>query len=162
MSYLVEQPPYCDLLRLSLSTRRFVRFGRTPLRFLSLGRLRTRCYTLSALLAFSYEGRGSFFLCSLREKFGQVRRGGSPPLHPGWLVMRAQAAYGGSIPPTDTCLGSRGSLLQSKSLAGAKGKVSPCPHVAWALGGGEGREAPSAGLWEYQGRRPDEQGTAAK
>ena len=24
MSYLVEQPPYCDLLRLSLSTRRFV------------------------------------------------------------------------------------------------------------------------------------------
>ena len=36
MSYLVEQPPYCDLLRLSLSTRRFVRFGRTPLRFVSL------------------------------------------------------------------------------------------------------------------------------
>ena len=29
MSYLVEQPPYCDLLRLSLSTRRFVRTGRT-------------------------------------------------------------------------------------------------------------------------------------
>ena len=27
MSYLVEQPPYCDLLRLSLSTRRFVRFA---------------------------------------------------------------------------------------------------------------------------------------
>ena len=25
MSYLVEQPPHCDLLRLSLSTRRFVR-----------------------------------------------------------------------------------------------------------------------------------------
>ena len=28
MSYLVEQPPHCDLLRLSLSTSRFVRFGR--------------------------------------------------------------------------------------------------------------------------------------
>ena len=29
MSYLVEQPPHCDLLRLSLSTGRFVLFGRT-------------------------------------------------------------------------------------------------------------------------------------
>ena len=26
MSYLVEQPPYCDLLRLSPATQRFVRF----------------------------------------------------------------------------------------------------------------------------------------
>ena len=31
MSYLVEQPPHCDLLRLSLPTGRFVRFGRTHL-----------------------------------------------------------------------------------------------------------------------------------
>ena len=31
MSYLVEQPPHCDLLRLSLMTGRFVRFGRAHL-----------------------------------------------------------------------------------------------------------------------------------
>ena len=40
VSYLVEQPPHCDLLRLSLSTGRFVRQGRTHLpgrRELSLG-----------------------------------------------------------------------------------------------------------------------------
>ena len=29
MSYLVEQPPYCDLLRLSLSTRGFGLCGKT-------------------------------------------------------------------------------------------------------------------------------------
>lgn len=33
MSYLVEQPPHCDLLRLSLLTSRFVRFRRTHLLF---------------------------------------------------------------------------------------------------------------------------------
>ena len=32
MSCLVEQPPYCDLLRLSPATRRFVRFRRACLR----------------------------------------------------------------------------------------------------------------------------------
>ena len=32
MSYLVEQPPHCDLLRLSLSTSRFVRFRRASRR----------------------------------------------------------------------------------------------------------------------------------
>ena len=32
VSYLVEQPPHCDLLRLSLSTWRFVRLRRTHLR----------------------------------------------------------------------------------------------------------------------------------
>ena len=31
MSYLVEQPPHCDLLRLSLSTRRFVRILQTDI-----------------------------------------------------------------------------------------------------------------------------------
>ena len=30
VSYLVEQPPHCDLLRLSLSTRGFVRFQTDP------------------------------------------------------------------------------------------------------------------------------------
>ncbi len=33
MSYLVEQSPYCDLLKLSLTTRRFVCFGQAHLRW---------------------------------------------------------------------------------------------------------------------------------
>ncbi len=34
VSYYVEQPPHCDRLRLSLSTGRFVRTGRTHLSYL--------------------------------------------------------------------------------------------------------------------------------
>ena len=48
MSYLVEQTPCCDLLRLSLVTRRFVRFGRTHLAMSGLSRRRRpfRCVPL--------------------------------------------------------------------------------------------------------------------
>ena len=65
MSYLVEQPPHCDLLRLSLSTGRFVRYRRT--------RLPQRVDTASSLRFFSFHAclsrplrvrgrtRGAFF-----------------------------------------------------------------------------------------------------
>ena len=71
MSYLVEQPPYCDLLRLSLSTRRFVRFGRTPLRLVSMGPLSVEVLvTLSAPPAFFTKAGGAFFFALfLREVF---------------------------------------------------------------------------------------------
>lgn len=42
MSYLVEQPPHCDLLRLSLSTSRFVRCRRAYLRRVVEGLSRSR------------------------------------------------------------------------------------------------------------------------
>ena len=54
MSCLVEQPPHCDLLRLSLLTRRFVRFRRTRLRCSEVGG------SASPLL-----GRGFFALARL-------------------------------------------------------------------------------------------------
>ena len=59
MSYLVEQPPHCDLLRLSLLTRRFVRFRRTHL----AGR-RPAAGTQQGLSPFSCGNweRGPFFL----------------------------------------------------------------------------------------------------
>ena len=68
MSYLVEQPPHCDLLRLSLSTGRFVRYRRT--------RLPQRVDTASSLRFFSFHAclsrplrvrgrtRGAFFSSS--------------------------------------------------------------------------------------------------
>ena len=83
-------------------------------------------HTLSAPLAFFTKAGGAFFFEIFSKSSLLV------VLHFLGVVSGARAAYGGSIPPTDTCLGGEGSLLQSKLLAGAKGKVSPCPHVACA------------------------------
>ena len=63
MSYLVEQPPYCDLLRLSLLTRRFVRFGRTHLRMGLAGLFGS---LVAALL-------GAFFLFVRVPSFGTLK-----------------------------------------------------------------------------------------
>ena len=73
MSYLVEQPPHCDLLRLSLLTSRFVRNRRTYLLIQSLsidagGGGVPHPHLLSA--ARSLEGEAGVLLALLRAKHG--------------------------------------------------------------------------------------------
>ena len=55
MSYLVEQPPYCDLLKLSPSSRRFVSYerGKSPVAVSSSER---RCGSLVLCLCLALAG----------------------------------------------------------------------------------------------------------
>ena len=64
MSYLVEQPPHCDLLRLSLLTRRFVRFRRTRLRIIYQATLASPCRPFVDVRG-EAEMLSKFFGCSL-------------------------------------------------------------------------------------------------